>query len=50
MTKIELKKKLIKKIKETQNQTVLEDAYRLLEIETEDTEIYHLNSEQKKAV
>ena len=50
MTKIELKKRLIEKIQHTQDERILEEAYRLLEIESEDIDIYRLNDEQKKAI
>jgi len=45
-----LKKRLIEKIRRTEDPVVLEEAYRLLEIETEDLDVYKLNDEQKSAV
>jgi len=50
MTTPDLKKRLIDKIQKTENQVILEEVYRLLEIETEDLEIYKLNDEQKLAI
>ena len=50
MSTIELRKRLIDKVQKTQDERVLEEAYRLLEIETEDIEIYKLNDDQKKAI
>ena len=50
MSTVELRKKLIEKIKETENGKLLEEAYRLLELETEDIEIYKLTEEQRAAI
>ncbi len=50
MINFDLKKKLINKIQKTENKAILEEVYRLLEIETEDMEIYKLNDEQKLVV
>ena len=50
MMTTELRKKLIDKIQETQDERILEEAYRLLKLETEDTEVYKLNDDQKKAI
>jgi hypothetical protein len=50
MSTIELRKRLIDKVQTTQDERVLEEAYRLLEIETEDIEIYKLSDNQKKAI
>jgi len=50
MSTVELKKRLIDKIQTTKDERILEEAYRLLEIETEDIEIYKLNDDQKKAI
>ena len=44
MSAIELKKRLIDKIQKTDNENLLGEAYRLLELETEDTDIYKLNN------
>jgi len=48
MESMELKKHLIDKIKKSENNHLLEEAYRLLELETQ--AIYKLNDEQKSAV
>ena len=47
---MELKKRLIDKIQKSENNHLLEEAYRLLELETQDIEVYKLNDEQKSAV
>jgi predicted transcriptional regulator len=50
MKSTELKKRLIDKIQKSENNYLLEEAYRLLELETQDIEVYKLNDEQKSAV
>jgi hypothetical protein len=50
MSTIELRKRLIDKIQKTENEALLAEAYRLLEMETEDIEIYKLNDDQRKAI
>jgi tRNA A22 N-methylase len=50
MSTVELRKRLIDKIQTTKDERILEEAYRLLEIETEDIEIYKLNDDQKRAI
>lgn len=50
MTTIELKKRLIDKIQKTDNNSLLEDAFRLFDLETEDIKVYKLSSEQKNAI
>lgn len=50
MSTIELKKRLIDKIEKTNDENLLGEAYRLLDLETEDTDIYKLNHEQRKAI
>ena len=50
MSAVELKKRLIDKIQKTENEDLLEEAYRLLQLETEDIEIYKLTGDQKKAI
>jgi len=50
MSAIELRKRLIDKIQKTDNENLLEEAYRLLELETQDIEVYILTDEQRKAV
>jgi hypothetical protein len=50
MSTIELRKKLIERIQETDNKRLLEEAYRLLEMEIEELEVYKLSDEQKMAV
>lgn len=49
MTAIELKKRLIGKINQTQNNGILEEMYRLI-VNEETDNIYELSDEQKKAV
>jgi len=50
MTIIELKKRLIGKINQTENSGILEEMYRLIANEETDGSIYVLSDEQKKAV
>ena len=50
MSTKELKKKLIEKIEKTESNELLAEAYRLLELETEDIEICTLSEEQRSAV
>lgn len=50
MSTIELRKRLIDKIQKTENENLLQKAYRLLELETENIEIYKLSDDQRKAV
>ena len=50
MSNVELRKRLIDKIQKTDNENLLEEAYRLLELETEDIEVYKLSDEQRKAI
>ena len=50
MTTTELKKRLIDEIQKTDDERILEEAYRLLELEKEDIEIYKLNEGQKKTI
>jgi hypothetical protein len=50
MSSLELKQKLIDKIKNTTDIGLLEEAYRLLENELVDIEIYKLNSELNHAI
>jgi hypothetical protein len=47
---VELRKRLIDKIQKIDNENLLEEAYRLLEGETEDIEIYKLSDEQRNVV
>jgi hypothetical protein len=49
MTAIELKKKLIEKINQTQNNMILEEMYRLI-VNEETDDIYELSVEQREAV
>lgn len=50
MSTIELRKRLIEKIQETDNEGLLEEAYRLLETGFEDKEIYKLNEDQISSI
>ena len=50
MSTIELRKRLIDKIQKTDNEALLAEVYRLLEIETEDLELYKLTNDQRKAI
>jgi len=50
MSATELRKKLIEKISVTENEELLGEAYRLLEMETADMGIYKLNDQQIAAI
>ena len=50
MSTKELKKRLIEEIEKTENDDLLEEAYRLLHLETSDFEIYKLSSDQRDAI
>lgn len=50
MSTIELKKLLIDKIQNIENEKLLQEAFRLLELENEDIELYKLNDNQNKAI
>jgi hypothetical protein len=46
MSTVELRKRLIDKIEKTEDKRILDEMFRLLEIETGDIEIYTLNESQ----
>ncbi len=50
MSTIELRKRLIDKIQKTDDDNLLQEAYRLLELGTEDIEPYRLSEDQKNAI
>jgi hypothetical protein len=50
MSIIELREKLIDKIKKVSDEDLLREAYRLLELEIGDIEEYKLNDEQRDAI
>jgi hypothetical protein len=50
MSTVELKNRLIEKIQNTENCSLLEDVYRLFELEAQSLEIYELNESQLNAV
>ena len=50
MSTMELQKKLIEKIKKTESEDLLAEAYRLLERETIDIETFTFNSDQKQNI
>jgi hypothetical protein len=50
MSTLELRKRLIDKIKNTDNEKLLAEAYRLLELDTQDLEVYKLSPEQRSAI
>jgi predicted house-cleaning noncanonical NTP pyrophosphatase (MazG superfamily) len=50
MSTIELKERLIEKIQTTSDSGILEEMYRLLEIEQNDATIFYFNDEQKKQI
>ena len=45
-----LKEKLIRKIQKTEDRNILEEVYRLLEIDFDDHSTYTLSNEQKSAI
>lgn len=50
MSTIELKERLIEKIQTTSDSDILEEVYRLLEIEQNDTAIFYFNDNQKNQI
>jgi hypothetical protein len=50
MSTIELRNTIIDKIKKNQNEDLLNEVNRLIEIETSDIEVYKFNDEQKAAI
>ena len=50
MSTIELRKLLIEKIQLTDDDKLLEEAFRLLEVEIEESDVYILNDKQKEAI
>lgn len=50
MSTPELRKRLIDKIQTTENENLLREASRLLDLETEDLEVYKLHPAQKEAI
>ena len=50
MSTIELRKLLIEKIQETDDDRLLEEAYRLLEADIKESDIYILSKQQKEAI
>ena len=50
MSTIELRNKVIDKIKKIDNEDLLNEVNRLIEIETSDLEVYKFNDEQKAAI
>jgi hypothetical protein len=50
MSTVELRKRLIDKIQKTENRNLLQEAYRLLEIDVEDIEVYKFSDDQKSVV
>ena len=50
MSAIELKERLIEKIQATDDKNILEEAYRLLEIESVEMEIYKFDDDLKRQI
>lgn len=50
MSAIELRERLIEKIRKTTDENILEEAYRLLSLESNDTDIYKLTNGQKAEI
>lgn len=50
MSTIELRKKVIEKIKKIDDENLLNDVNKLIDLEAADLEVYKLNSEQRAAI
>lgn len=50
MTTIELKKKLIKRINNIEDELLLEEISRLLDVEKDESDIYYFTKEEREAV
>ena len=50
MSTSELKERLIDKIQRSENQVLLEEAFRLLELESDDSDIYKLSAEKEQSI
>jgi len=50
MTTLEIKNRLIKRIKSTENQDILQEIYRLLDFDQDDLEPLQLTKEQRVAI
>lgn len=50
MTTVELKKRLISQIQKTTDERILGEVLRLLNLDSEDIEVYKLNEKQKSAI
>lgn len=50
MSTVELRNRLIEKIQNIDTENILEEAYRLLDIETADLEVYKFNDDLKKEI
>ena len=50
MSTVELKERLIEKIKETDNENILQEAFRLLDIEVTDMGVYHFSEAERNMV
>ena len=50
MSTVELKEQLIEKIRKTDNEIILEEVYRLLDIETSDLKVYYFSDEERNEV
>ena len=50
MSTVELKERLIEKIKQIDDENILEEAFRLLDIEAADMEIYHFSQEELQEI
>ena len=50
MSTLELRNLLLDKIQKTENDALLEEVYRLMELESVDIEIYNLSEQQRLAI
>ncbi|MGN6246756.1 MAG: hypothetical protein ACTHNG_00285 [Ginsengibacter sp.] len=50
MSTLEIKKRLIKKIRKIENEDLLKDVNRLIDLESSDEDVYVLSEEEEQAV
>ena len=50
MSTLELRNRLIEKIQNTDNESLLREVYRLLELESENFEVFKFSNDQKDAI
>jgi len=50
MQVVEIKRRLIEKIKSLENETLLKEAFRLVSLETDNTDVYKLSDKQREII